>query len=130
MKHITVIAEDRLGLMAELTEILAARQIDICNISAKLYGQDAVIHLEVDQYEATIHALEEEQFKVVTDDAVLLRIEDKPGGLASVAKRLADHQIAIRAMTVVQRHEGYSIVAVGADDIAAVRNFMADVVVQ
>ena len=130
MKHITVIAEDRLGLMAELTEILAARQIDISNISAKLYGADAVIHLEVDQYEATIHALEEEQFHVVTDDAVLLRIEDKPGGLALVAKRLAEQQIAIRAMTVVQRHDGYTIMAVGADDIAAVRRLMLDLVVQ
>lgn len=130
MKHLTVIAEDRVGLMAELTEILAARQIDISNISAKLYGTDAVIHLEVDQYEATIHALEEEQFHVVTDDAVLLRIEDKPGGLALVAKRLAEQQIAIRAMTVVQRHDGYTIMAVGADDIAAVRRLMQDLVVQ
>ncbi|WP_338847236.1 hypothetical protein V8J88_00775 [Massilia sp. W12] len=130
MSHITVIAEDRLGLMAELAEMLAARQIDITDISAKLYGADAVIHLQVDQYEAAIHALEESRFHVVTDDAVLLRIEDRPGGLATVAKRLADQQIAIRSMVVVQRQAGYSIVAVGTDDIPAVRTFLHDVVVQ
>ena len=129
MRHITVIAEDRTGLIAELTDLLARHQINIAALNAQLYGHDAVIHLEVDQYEKTIHALEEEQFRVVADEAVLLRIADQPGALAMASKRLAENNIDIRSMTVVQRHDGYTIVAVGCSDNAAARMVLADALV-
>ena len=129
MRHVTVIAEDRTGLLAELTGILAARQINIGNVDARSYGKDVVIHLNVEEYEQTIHALEQENFHVVADEAVLLRVVDKPGALAEIAKRLADQNIDIRTLSVVQRHDGYSVVAVSVCDIAAARNLLADVLV-
>lgn len=129
MRHITVIAEDRTGLMAELTAVLARRDINIRGITTQLYGHDAVIHLQVDQYEQTIHALEEEAFHVVADEALLLRLVDAPGALAMASKRLADSNIAIRAMNLVQRHDGYSIVALSCNDNDAAKAVLADVLV-
>ena len=121
MKPITVIAADRTGLIAELTDILAARDINIGTLQAQLHGLDAVIQLTVDRYEDALHALAEENFHAVSDESVLLRIDDQPGALAGIAKTLAGQQIDIRALTVVQRHDGYSVVAVACSDNAAAR---------
>lgn len=130
MQHVTVIAEDRTGLIAELTAILAARGINIADIHAQLHGHDAVIQLDVDRFEDTLHALAEESFHVVSDDAVLLRLPDQPGALAGIAKSLADARIDIRSMTVVQRHDGYSVVAVGCNDNDAARGLLKGVVLR
>jgi hypothetical protein len=126
MKQLTVIAADRTGLIAELSGILATKQINIGTIQAQLHGNDAVIHLTVDRYEDTLHALEEENFHVVSDESVVLRMADKPGALATIAKRLADHRIDIRSLTVVQRHDGSTVVAVASSDNGAARDLLRE----
>lgn len=129
MKHVTVIASDRTGLIAELSGILAARGINIAGITAQKAGGDAVIHLEVDRYDDTVLALQEENFHVAAEEAVLVRIVDQPGALATLSRRLADHQIDIRSVTMVQRHQGYSVVAIIAGDTQSTRELLVDILV-
>lgn len=128
MPHLTIVAEDRTGLLSELSTLLGNKGINISDIRAKAYGADAIIQIEVDRHEDTLHILAEEDFHVVADDSLLLRVADQPGALAQIARRLADGQVDIRAVRVVQRHAGFSVISVNCDRNEVARRVLGDVV--
>ena len=125
MHRVTVVARDRPGLIAEVSEVLAARAVNIVAIAGETFGADAVLHLEVDALDAALSALAAAGFQAVSDDVLLLRIEDKPGALAQVSRRLADARINIRGINMVQRGGGFAIVGASTDDNARARELLA-----
>jgi len=116
MHRVTVVARDRAGLIAEVSELLAARAVNILAIDGETFGGDAVLHLQVDALDAALSVLAAAGFQAVSEDVLLLRIEDKPGALAHVSRRLADARISIRGISMVQRGGGYAIVGTSTDD--------------
>ncbi|HSY29422.1 MAG TPA: ACT domain-containing protein [Burkholderiaceae bacterium] len=130
MHHLTIVAEDRTGLLVELSALLGNNGINIADIQAKVHGADAIIQLDVDRHEDTLRVLAEEEFHVVADDSVLVRIADQPGALANLAKRLADEKIDIRAIRVVQRHANFSVISVNCDKNDAARDVLRDVLLR
>ncbi len=130
MHHLTIVAEDRTGLLVELSALLGNNGINIADIQAKVHGADAIIQLDVDRHEDTLRVLGEEEFHVVADDSVLVRIADQPGALANLAKRLADEKIDIRAIRVVQRHASFSVISVNCDKNDAARDVLRDVLLR
>ena len=68
-----------------------------------------------------LHALLEADLRAVTSDAVVFHLPDRPGALAGVARRFAEHQLNVRTIHIVHRHAGEAIVAVSTDDDAAAR---------
>lgn len=128
MPHLTIVAEDRTGLLSELSSLLGNAGINISDIQAKAYGADAIIQIDVDRHEDTLHILAEEDFHVVADDSILIRVADQPGALAQIARQLADRQVDIRAVRVVQRHVGFSVISVNCDDNALAREVLGELV--
>lgn len=116
MKRITVIATDRKGLIADLSEKLEANGINIIAIDAIEEDGTAFIALNVDKYDEALALLRETEFQAVPDEVIVVRIEDRPGGLAQVSRRLSEADISIRGMTMLQRDAGWCAVAVTTDD--------------
>jgi hypothetical protein len=116
MKRITVIAEDRKGLIAELSELLADDGINILSINAQSVGTSAYVRLRVTAYDQALALLRDAGYQAVSDDVLVLRIPDQPGSLARIARQLADNDLDIRGLTMVQRTEDYCIVAVATDN--------------
>lgn len=130
MHHLTIVAEDRTGLLVALSTLLGNNKINIADIRAKVHGADAVIQIDVDRHEDTLRVLTEEGFHVVTDDSVLVRIADQPGALANLAKRLTDEKIDIRAIRVVQRHANFSVISIDCDKNDAARDVLRDILLR
>jgi len=130
MHHMTIVAENRPGLLVELSTLLADKRINIADIEARVHGVDAVIQLDVDRHEDALRVLAEEGFHVVADDSLLLRIADQPGALANIARRLAEVQIDIRAIRLVQRHADFSVISVNCDKNDAARDVLRDVLLR
>ncbi|HVA27062.1 MAG TPA: ACT domain-containing protein, partial [Candidatus Baltobacteraceae bacterium] len=68
-------------------------------------------------------------YHAVSDQVILARIEDKPGALAELSRRLADAQINIRALHHVRREAGHALVAVSTDDNDRARQVLGEAVV-
>lgn len=128
--RITVVTRDRNGLMADLSSKLGEAGIDILSINAVEKDGNAYIRLEVDEYDKALAALRETEFQAVPEEVVLLRIDDEPGGLARISRRLADNDIGIRAMTMVDRSEGHCVVALHADDNEKAREVLGEAVLE
>lgn len=126
MKRITVVATDRKGLIADLGELLERAGVNINSIDAVDEDGMAYVTLEVDRYDDTLALLRDSEFQAVPEEVLVIRIEDKPGGLARVSRRLAESDVGIRAMTMLQRMNGWCAVAVATDDNDRARETLAD----
>lgn len=126
IKRITVIGEDRPGTLAEVTELLSSYQLDIRDIATNKVGEDAFLTLQVSDYDLGLNVLLAAGFNAIPEESVLVRIEDKPGALAGVARRLADEGIDIRGISMVHQQGNHSAVAISSDDDQRVRELFVD----
>ena len=126
IKRITVICDDRPGTLADVTEVLSAMDIDIRDISTRTVGDDAFLTLVVSEYDRSLNTLIAAGFNAIAEESVLVRIEDQPGALASIARQLADEGVDIRGISVVHQRTNHSAVAISSDNDARVRELFED----
>ena len=129
MRQITVVAKNRKSLIADITGLLGSHDIDIRNMDSHLVGQDAYVKLVMESYDRGLKLLTEAGYYAVSDESVLLRIADKPGALAEVARTISGHGINTRAITMLQQDGAFTVIAVGTDDNDQVRNLFRDTLV-
>lgn len=126
MRAIRVVVPNRPGLLAELTEVLAAVGIDIAVIVVETHDAGAVVRMEVEDDDAALGALTDAGYRAVSDDVLLARIDDRPGSLAQLSRRLADQHLNIRSLHHVRRDGGVALVAVSTDDNARAREILGE----
>lgn len=130
MKQITLIIEDdHPGIIADLSELLAHESINIDDVDAERASDHGVIMLAVDHYDHALRVLRDAGYQAISEDALVIRLADKPGALAQVAVRFRDAAINIRSMRIVRREEGFSLVAIVTPDSAAAKELLKDVLV-
>ena len=125
MQRITVVVQNRPGLLAEIAEMLAAKGLSISSIVADSVGTQGVLHLDVEQADEALAALTTAGYNAVSEDVLLARIEDRPGALAQLSRRLMEAQLDIRGLNMVQRNDGWAVVAIATNDNARARGVLA-----
>ena len=113
-----IMANNEVGVIADISRVLADNNLNIEAISAEGHGEKGVITLTTDDYDGALQALTNAGFKTVTDDALILRLPDEPGALAKVAERFKDTGVNIQSLHILARQGGYTTVALSADDRA------------
>jgi hypothetical protein len=96
MKDLTVVLEDKPGALADLGEATGGAKVNIEGMCATTGGGQGEIHILVEDVEATQEALEAAGLEVSGDQEVLVvEVEDRPGTMAAVARRLGDAGVNI-----------------------------------
>ena len=126
MRSIRVVVPNRPGLLAELTEVLAVRGMDIAQIVVETNDGGAVVRMEVEDEDAALSVLTDAGYHAVSDDVLLARIEDRPGSLAALSRRFADANLNIRSLHHVRRESGFALVAVSTDDNSRARTLLGE----
>jgi hypothetical protein len=129
MKQLTVLVPNQPGQLAKISEALAARDVNIEDFDVESNGADGLISLTVDKYDAALRALRDAGFRAVTQDTLLVRLEDKPGALAAIAVRLKNAGIDLRSMHIVRRTENVSIATLVTDNNARAAEILEDVLI-
>ena len=111
MKEIVIVTENRAGLLADISETLAARGINIETLDAEQIHNTVVVELTVDRYDEALQSLRDAGLDAVTEDALLIRLRDEPGALAKGARRFKDANIDIRSIRIIRRQQGSTLVA-------------------
>ena len=125
MQRITLVVTNEPGLLAEITELLASKGLSISSIVADSLGTQGVLHLGVERVDEALAALTSAGYNAVTEDVLLARIEDRPGALAKISRRLMEAQLDIRGLNMVQRSDGWAVVAIATNDNARARDVLA-----
>jgi hypothetical protein len=74
-------------VVAEISEALAAAGVNIEELAAEGVGGTAVAILAVDRYDEALRALAGRGFKAVSEDALVVQLDDRSGELARIAWR-------------------------------------------
>ena len=118
MNRIIVMAKNEVGVIADISRVLADNGLNIEAISAEALGDKGVVTLTTNDDDDALRVLTDAGFKTVTDEALVLRLRDEPGALARVAERFKDAGVNLQSLHIVDRRDGYTTVALAADDRA------------
>ncbi len=128
MKQITILTRSDGDVIVEVTKLLAEAGINIDNITGEHYGTQAVVNVSVDNEKAALSTLHKRlDWQILSEDAILVRIEDEIGALAKLAGRLAEARIMIRSIRFVERHDGNALIAVSAENANAAHKALRDI---
>ena len=129
MKQITVVGESDPGLLAWVSEILAARGINIETLDAETVQDHGVVILTVDRYDEALAALRDAGVPAVSEDAIVIRIADEPGALAKISRRFHDAEIRLRSVRIIRRSPGSGLVALSTERTERALELVKDVLI-
>jgi hypothetical protein len=129
MKQLTVLVPNQPGQLAKIAEILAGQAVNIEDFDVESHGADGLISLTVDKYDEALRALSAAGYRAVTQDTLLIRLEDRPGALATVAARLKEAGLDLRSMHIIRRTENVSIASLVANDNVKAAAVLKDVLI-
>ena len=129
MKSMTIIQETRPGLLAEITTLLEGVGVNMQTIDGDTIGSTAVISIMADPYEKCFDTLAEAGFKVFSHEQILVSIRDQPGALAEISRMLANEQIDIRSVHLIDREGEHAIVALETENDYRTRQILRELIV-
>ena len=89
VKQISVFLENKKGRLLEALETLAKAKTNIRALSIADTSEFGILRLIVPEPEQARKALEKDGFTVGENEVIVIGVNDKPGGLASVIKSSA-----------------------------------------
>ena len=126
MQRIIIVAENRVGVIADIGKVLADDNINIETLDAESTGDDGIVILTTDDPDRALHTLTYAGFKAVSDEALILKLKDEPGALAKIAEQFKQSNLDIRSFHILGRQAGYSMVALTTDDRAKAQALIDD----
>lgn len=129
MKVLNIVQEDHPGLLAEVTTLLEREGIAVSDFTGLTVGETAVISLAVERHADVFRLLSDAGYRVVASDHLLVRLEKHPGALAELSRRLAEQNVNVRGMHIVNKDEKAGIVALETLDYEKAREVLKDILV-
>jgi len=129
MKALTIIQEDHPGLLAEVATLLDREGFAVQDFSGVSVGDTAVISLTVEPCMEVFRLLSDAGYRVISSEHLLVRLEKHPGALAELSRRLADSNVNVRGMHIVNKDEKAGIVALETVDYEKAREVLKDMLV-
>jgi hypothetical protein len=94
-KQFVVQLPNRPGALADLSEMLAARGVDLRAIGGGGIGSSGHLILTTADDAATKDVLDRGEYTYIEGESILAEVDDRPGGMARIARALADAGVNI-----------------------------------
>jgi hypothetical protein len=130
-QQLTIVIENRTGVLAEISRLMAVHHINIIHINAGGQENCGVLHLGVEgeDFANALEVLRRAEYQVIPEEVLLVQVEDQPGGLAAIAVKLADAKVNVRSMRIVKRENGFCLCAIVPEPLEIARAILADKIV-
>ena len=119
VKQISVFLENKPGRLSEAAEVLAENGIDISALSLADTDEYGVLRMIVSDPDKAKNALGESGVICKVTDALVVAIDDRPGGFSESLRILTDNGIEVKYMyACVSREQGKAIMVLSVADPA------------
>ena len=119
VKQISVFLENMPGRLSEAAEVLAKNGIDISALSLADTDEYGVLRMIVSDPDKAKNALGESGVICKVTDALVVAIDDRPGGFSESLRILTDNGIEVKYMyACVSREQGKAIMVLSVADPA------------
>ena len=118
--QLSVFSENRAGMLADITGLLAEAEIDIEALTIADTAEFGIFRFIVDAPKKALSVLKLEGFVASLTPVIALYMENRPGSLARIARTLADAEISIEYLyACVGREADSAFVIIRVEDIEA-----------
>jgi hypothetical protein len=112
------------GALADLAQALAEHGIDIRAVGAGGIGSTGCVVLSTNNDDAARDVLRRAKYSFAEGEVLNVAVEDQPGSLARLTRRLADAGINIESVLVLGRRQGKAELAVTVDEVERARRVL------
>ncbi len=117
MKQFSIEVKDRVGELARVTEALAERAINIVAIASEVSRQKPRIHIVTEDQDSARKALEKSGREFREQEILVVKMLDRPGELAKVARKLARSGVNVESIYLFGKNRGYTEFALAVDEL-------------
>lgn len=105
MGIVTIVVEDKVGVLADIAGLFAKARINIESVDADVLAGKGVISLSLAEAdcEKGRRLLGEAGYKMERDDSVIVKLPDRPGELERISSMLAKEGISIESVHTISR---------------------------
>lgn len=126
-KQLSVFMENKPGRLSQICNTLADNNINIAAMSVHDTVDHAIVRLILDQPTKALVLLEEEGVYTIVQDVVVLEIENKPGIISDIARRLFRADINIEyAYCTAGKNQDFGCVVVKTKDAEQALDILQD----
>ena len=116
-KQLSVFMENKPGKLSQICHSLAENDINIMAMSVHDTVDHAIVRLIVDQPTKALVILEEEGVYTIAQDVVVMEIENKPGIISTIARKLFRADINIEyAYCTASKNQDFGCVVIKTKD--------------
>jgi hypothetical protein len=115
MKSITVIADDRVSLLADISYILGKESLNINSLNVEILGGKAVISLIVKDPKKAKAILEKNGFNTAELDAIVIKVKNHIGEMANVTDMLSKSKVSIQNLSLISSSPSEGVFALRVD---------------
>ncbi|MGV8084813.1 MAG: ACT domain-containing protein [Candidatus Bilamarchaeum sp.] len=115
MKTITIVADDRVGLLADISYILSKSKINIESVSVDVLAGKAVVVLILTNFDKAKSVLEASGYKVEEANTIMLKLPDQPGELNRITQILAKEGISIHNVRMISKDGKHTVISLAVD---------------
>jgi hypothetical protein len=124
MEQITVMVENKPGALADVLEILGRNGVNIKSISAEGLGEGGIIRIITEDIASAKNALNKTWHKFFVSEILPIKLIDRPGELAKVARKLSSAKINIECVYILGKDKGTTEVALKVDRSDAAKKIL------
>ncbi len=125
MKQITIVADDRVGLLADISYMLGKARINIESIALEVQGGKSIINITVKDEKKASQVLSSNGYQVLQSEILVVKVKDEPGELSAITQKLKDEGINIESLYILARGSGYSLDALKVDKPMKAKKLLA-----
>lgn len=113
MKAVTIVSEDRVGLLADISYILGKSNVNIEGLFVDVLGGKAIISLEVKDTKKATDILGRNGFQTASDDAIIIKVSNNY--MEKVTEMLEGEKVSVRELSRLSADTRDGIFAVKVD---------------
>jgi hypothetical protein len=126
MKSITIVTEDKVGLLANVSYILGSAHINIETLSVEVHGGTSIINISVKDDRRAIELLKSNGYNVLESEMLVVTIRDEPTQMAAFTAKLLKNKINILSMHQLAKDGKFDTFSVKVDHPSKAKRLLGE----
>jgi hypothetical protein len=127
MKSVTVIAEDRVALLADISYVLGMSNINIDNLNVEMIGGKAIITLSVKDPIKAKDILERNSYNTAELDAIVIKVANHLSEMTNVEAKLHKAKVHVEKLAMITSSATEGIFALTVDKPRKAMKLLGDI---
>ncbi len=115
MKTVTVVSDDKVGLLADISYVLGKAKVNIESINGDVVSDKSIIVLSLSNADKGKEVLEATGYEVAEKNSVVIKLKDEPGELARITDLLSKEKVNIGNVHMLSKDSKETVLSIEVD---------------